>query len=230
MSAGANFSTIREDSMGNIIGSNYTIGHEAIRREFFQGHGALCTGRACSEAMRMAIETIKANKCGILDGIAIGVRQAMAAMSGEIITAEQVAATTGEDTQAVIDRWSEWAAEGTYVITNREELVAICGIGPRWAEESRAFEQIPAEITEEILQENPKLARRATAKRSLMAGYNDAQADPAAAIRDALCDLRHLCDGLGLDFAEMDRLARGYYVEESVQEPADADLERGVAP
>lgn len=34
-------------------------------------------------------------------------------------------------------------------------------------------------------------------------------------VTDMLADLRHLCDAKGLDFAEIDRVARTHYVTES---------------
>ena len=43
---------------------------------------------------------------------------------------------------------------------------------------------------------------------------SDPARDTEAALVDLLVDLRHLCDSLGLGFAECDRVAHALYVEE----------------
>lgn len=51
-------------------------------------------------------------------------------------------------------------------------------------------------------------------KRALLASSSKAELNPGLAIADMLSDLRHLCDRLGLDFAQIDRQAHGYYRSE----------------
>ena len=56
--------------------------------------------------------------------------------------------------------------------------------------------------------------RAHNAKRSIMATYEDADSDVGAAIVDLLADIRHLCDKIGLDYADHDRVAYNHYIEE----------------
>lgn len=51
------------------------------------------------------------------------------------------------------------------------------------------------------------------AKRALQAAYGD-ENDPDTCIVDLLADLRHICDTLRLDFAELDRRAYDHYLLE----------------
>jgi hypothetical protein len=60
--------------------------------------------------------------------------------------------------------------------------------------------------------QNPILCRRIIAKRALLAGY-EASDEPEQCLTDLLGDLRHLCDGLALDFAKIDRAAYQRYAE-----------------
>jgi predicted metallopeptidase len=56
--------------------------------------------------------------------------------------------------------------------------------------------------------------RAHNAKRSILATYEDAESDASAAIVDLLADIRHLCDKVGLDYADHDRVAYNHYTEE----------------
>ncbi len=68
---------------------------------------------------------------------------------------------------------------------------------------------IPGDLPEE----NPLLYRRVIAKRAIVAAYEESDL-PEACIVDFLADLRHLCDALGLDFAQLDHAAfLGYATE-----------------
>lgn len=62
--------------------------------------------------------------------------------------------------------------------------------------------------------ENEAPYRLNVIKRALVASYEDPT--PPDAIIDVLADLRHLCDALGLDFAELDKSAARHYLEERV--------------
>lgn len=68
-------------------------------------------------------------------------------------------------------------------------------------------------IPDDLPAENPLLYRRVIAKRAIVATYEESDL-PEACIVDLLADLRHLCDALGLDFAQLDRAAfLGYATE-----------------
>ena len=58
----------------------------------------------------------------------------------------------------------------------------------------------------------PAMLRLSMAKIALRS-YVQVDDEPEA-ITDLLSDLRHLCDALGLDFAELDRIAYRHYIEE----------------
>lgn len=62
-------------------------------------------------------------------------------------------------------------------------------------------------------EEQPLLYRQIVAKRALIAGYEETE-ETAQTISDALTDLHHLCDALGLDFATLDQSAYRSYIEE----------------
>lgn len=51
-------------------------------------------------------------------------------------------------------------------------------------------------------------------KRALITAHPNATVFPETAIADMLADIRHLCDRLKLDFAQLDKQGRGYYIEE----------------
>lgn len=51
------------------------------------------------------------------------------------------------------------------------------------------------------------------AKRALKAAY-DEENDPKTTIIDLLADLRHICDRLRFDFADLDSVAHSHYTEE----------------
>ncbi|MFV1626843.1 hypothetical protein VWY34_14240 [Phaeobacter sp. JH20_02] len=62
------------------------------------------------------------------------------------------------------------------------------------------------------IEDNDNSTRAARALRAIYPAYDDDTA--ATAVRDVLTDLRHLCDLMGWDFAQMDKEAhRGYQVE-----------------
>ncbi len=83
------------------------------------------------------------------------------------------------------------------------------------------WERIPEYALGDAPEDLPeKLYRQIIAKRALQASYeavapNTPTPDPEDAITDMLADLRHLCDGLNLDFAQLDRKAYKYYIEEN---------------
>jgi hypothetical protein len=56
--------------------------------------------------------------------------------------------------------------------------------------------------------------RTIIAKRALTSSYEDTESDPVASITDILADLRHLCNTLGIDYAECNRMAAMHYREE----------------
>ena len=49
---------------------------------------------------------------------------------------------------------------------------------------------------------------------ALRSAFEDEPADPALLLKDALCDLRHMCEVHGLSFVEIDKSAHALYVEE----------------
>lgn len=69
-----------------------------------------------------------------------------------------------------------------------------------------------------IINENSMRAERA--KIGLIEYFSEYRADYterdniATAVSDMLCDMRHLCDREGLDFAVQDRIARQNYLAE----------------
>jgi hypothetical protein len=75
------------------------------------------------------------------------------------------------------------------------------------------------EMPDSLPDEQPLHYRRMIAKRALMAGYDDTDA-PEQCVTDLLGDLRHLCDALGLDFAELDRAADRHYAQEKARQSA----------
>ncbi len=81
-----------------------------------------------------------------------------------------------------------------------------------------AWETIPSmslgDVPEKLMDKHPVTYRQIIAKRAMVAGYEDPESDPAQAVQDALADLRHLCDALGLDFAKLDRAAYAAYIRE----------------
>lgn len=85
-------------------------------------------------------------------------------------------------------------------------------IEARWSQ----IPHLPLGTVPEALPEKEPLAyRRIVAKRALLAAYEGGERAPQL-IADLLADLRHLCDGLGLDFGEMDRAAFRHYASERV--------------
>lgn len=69
------------------------------------------------------------------------------------------------------------------------------------------------QIQDALRDEDPALYRRIIAKRALLAAYEESD-PPVQGITDLLADLRHLCDGLGFDFAALDRAAYQNYSRE----------------
>lgn len=60
------------------------------------------------------------------------------------------------------------------------------------------------------------------AKQALLAAFGEeADLDPECAVVDLLADLRHLCDCIGLDYANCDRIGYGHYTEEKGEWNAD---------
>ena len=96
----------------------------------------------------------------------------------------------------------------------------------------RKFQTIPCfrlgEVPEGFAEKNPLLYRRIVAKRALQAGYEEADI-PGQSITDLLSDIRHLCDGLGLDFAKLDRAGYENYSLErhNAQTEDDEQVEEG---
>lgn len=85
--------------------------------------------------------------------------------------------------------------------------------------EHLAWEDIPnaelGETPDAFIDQNPWLYRLITVKRALSKGYGEeAVDDPVVVIIDILADLRHLCDALRENFAELDKEAYSYYAEE----------------
>lgn len=72
-------------------------------------------------------------------------------------------------------------------------------------------------VPDDLPDENPVLYRRIIAKRAIVAAYEESEL-PEACIVDLLADLRHLCDALGLDFAQLDRAGFLGYATERVAE------------
>ena len=62
--------------------------------------------------------------------------------------------------------------------------------------------------------ENRERAKRAA---KVLGGYSGGADDLESDIADLLADLRHLCDGLGLDFAELDKCGYRHYSAERVR-------------
>jgi hypothetical protein len=66
-----------------------------------------------------------------------------------------------------------------------------------------------------------KTYRLAAIKRALKAGYartrDAAPGDLCDYVTNALADLRHLCDALGIDFGDLDRRATGHHSAEKEQ-------------
>ena len=83
-------------------------------------------------------------------------------------------------------------------------------------DQEKRWDAIPhyslGDVPENLPDENPDLYRVIVAKRAILAGYEDW--DGGTAIVDLLADLRHLCDALNIDFADLDRVAYGHYTEE----------------
>jgi hypothetical protein len=71
-------------------------------------------------------------------------------------------------------------------------------------------------VPENLSEEEPLLYRRIVAKRAIFASYEETDF-PEQCIKDLLIDLRHLCDGLGLDFAAIDRRAYETYSAEKAE-------------
>lgn len=69
------------------------------------------------------------------------------------------------------------------------------------------------ETPESLIDRDPILHRRIIAKRALLNAYAEAD-DPQQRLTDLLGDLRHLCDALGFDFAQIDRAAYRHYAAE----------------
>jgi hypothetical protein len=96
------------------------------------------------------------------------------------------------------------------------------------AEQVKKWDAIPhyplGEVPEELIDKNPKLYRTIIAKRAILAGYEDFDHGTVA---DILFDLRHLCDALDVDFADLDRVAYRNYIEESARIALE---ERAVKP
>jgi hypothetical protein len=63
---------------------------------------------------------------------------------------------------------------------------------------------------------NPNRSHVATAEEALKSVYDAVDEE---AIRDMLCDLRHLCDSKRLDFARIDRRAYRTYADEMAGAP-----------
>lgn len=69
-------------------------------------------------------------------------------------------------------------------------------------------------IPDNLPEKDPILYRQVIAKRALIAAYEEPEEVPEESIRDALADLRHLCDALGLDFGSIDTQAYQAYQKE----------------
>lgn len=69
------------------------------------------------------------------------------------------------------------------------------------------------EAPDSLIDRDPILDRRIVAKRAILAAYEDSDG-PQQSIADLLNDLRHLCDALSLDFAQLDRAAYQRYAAE----------------
>jgi len=81
----------------------------------------------------------------------------------------------------------------------------------------KAIPHLPlGKVPEELAEKDALLYRRIVAKRALLAAYEEDDV-PAQLITDLLADLRHLCDGLGFDFGELDRAAFRHYAVERVE-------------
>lgn len=67
--------------------------------------------------------------------------------------------------------------------------------------------------------------RTIVAKRAIVAAYEADSFSPEELVCDILADLRHLCDKLGLDFAERDAVAYEHYSAE-IAEWNEADKQQ----
>lgn len=85
----------------------------------------------------------------------------------------------------------------------------------------------PGTVPDDLPDENPVLYRRIIAKRAIVAAYEESDL-PEACMVDLLADVRHLCDALGLDFAQLDRAAFLGYATERAAENAAASGVKGV--
>ena len=70
------------------------------------------------------------------------------------------------------------------------------------------------DMPEELYDEKPILARCVIAKRALAAAYEAPEDEPEQAVVDALTDIRHLCDRIGVDFFEALEISYKYYLDE----------------
>jgi len=69
------------------------------------------------------------------------------------------------------------------------------------------------QVPEALPDKNPALYRRIIAKRAILAAFEESES-PEQSITDLLADLRHLCDGLDLDFGKLDGEAYRDYARE----------------
>lgn len=83
--------------------------------------------------------------------------------------------------------------------------------------EQKRFDKIPFyELGKTPESINRNKYRCITIKRAILASYEDAEDDIGSALTDVLADLRHLCDAVGLDFFDHDKVAYGHYSAEMV--------------
>lgn len=79
------------------------------------------------------------------------------------------------------------------------------------------YDRIPdvpyGQTTEKQLNGKRRALSSIIAKRALKAAY-DEENDPETTIIDMLADLRHLCDRLRFEFADLDSQAQSHYVKE----------------
>ncbi len=59
---------------------------------------------------------------------------------------------------------------------------------------------------------NQERARRMGRVRRALSNYDEPTLD--SAVVDILADLRHYCEAMGMDFADLDRVALGHYLAE----------------
>lgn len=75
---------------------------------------------------------------------------------------------------------------------------------------------------EEFIEQQPRMYRCCCAKRAMIASYDleatSPRGDVEDAVTDLLSDLRHLCQQLGIDYAEHDRRAQQHFSEEQQQD------------